>query len=163
MTDEVEKLIRHADRYGWGRTQYKAREVLHAVNGARVKWDEVADGSKVDYGCNNCPLCYLFLGEQMEDDCGECPVKVTTGLPSCSGSPWQMWRNHHMSLHKDSILTVTGYKVDCPMCKALAMQCSDFLTGLHKQLEGLLFGGEVALGDLFREQLVEVEDAKHGN
>ena len=62
-------------------------KTLRALKGSIKKWKGVADGTGVDRGPDNCPLCKLFWG----DDCTGCPVAIKTGQKYCHGSPYDRW------------------------------------------------------------------------
>ena len=59
-----------------------------ALLGSIKKWRGVADGKVRDFGCNNCPLCQLFI----RNDCRGCPVREETLLPMCENTPYDKWR-----------------------------------------------------------------------
>lgn len=61
-----------------------------ALEGSIKKWRKIADGTGVDEGESNCPLCIAFL--HVNGHCAGCPVAVKTGKPYCSGSPYSDYR-----------------------------------------------------------------------
>ena len=69
------------------------KKTLAALKGSILKWEKIVDGSGIDMGCDNCPLCQRFRGELNNapaDDCAGCPV-AAAGFPACVGSPYQAW------------------------------------------------------------------------
>lgn len=74
----------------------KTRE---ALEGSISKWQAIVDGTGVDDGTANCPLCQMFYEEVDEEDgdwedihCHGCPVREKTGKPDCDGTPFYEWR-----------------------------------------------------------------------
>ena len=63
-------------------------ETLKALKGSIRKWKRIEEGKGVDRGPDNCPLCKLFF---YQCDCKGCPVFEKTGLPNCSGTPYDEW------------------------------------------------------------------------
>lgn len=74
---------------------------LTALRGSIAKWEAIVDGTGIDDGCNNCPLCQKFNGEVLgrddgppEEDhegawvCRGCPVAMATNRDHCGGSPY---------------------------------------------------------------------------
>ena len=67
-------------------------ETLKALKGSIKKWEAIADGSGVDMGGENCPLCQKFCGRPKKKDCEGCPVMTETGEPQCFGTPYYDFR-----------------------------------------------------------------------
>ena len=62
---------------------------LAALRGSIAKWEAIVDGTGVDKGSDNCPLCHLFIDmASIDDECEKCPVMLETGLYSCKGTPY---------------------------------------------------------------------------
>lgn len=55
-----------------------------ALRGSIRKWTKIVNGTGVDNGSENCPLCKEFL----DDSCHGCPVRRLTGKPGCNGTPY---------------------------------------------------------------------------
>lgn len=159
------------DKTGWGTTAYSVREVLHALNGSKLKWLRIYQDEDKDNGAENCPLCKLFLLGG-HDGCNQCPIKKTTGRHDCGLTPWREWLFHQRENHAPCDFP---YNIQCPQCKIHAKQCFTFVEQLHEQLYNLMNGRALPLGVLFKDMLVtpklerplrfkeEDEDAKHGN
>lgn len=62
---------------------------MEALDGSILKWEKIVDGTGIDDGRDNCPLCQLFW----EDDCNGCPVEENTGMTNCIGTPYDNWKN----------------------------------------------------------------------
>lgn len=82
-------------------TETMDAETLTALRGSIAKWQAIVDGTGIDDGCNNCPLCQKFNGEVLdrydgppEEDhegawvCRGCPVAMATNRDHCGGSPY---------------------------------------------------------------------------
>lgn len=72
-------------------------ETLEALKGSIAKWQAIVDGTGIDEGTSNCPLCALFYNSCEYDDdgyeniCQGCPVMAVTGYDDCGGSPYSDW------------------------------------------------------------------------
>lgn len=67
-------------------------ETLAALQGAIQKWKNIADGTGVDSGAANCPLCVLFLiRKRSGPECLSCPVFQRTLLNRCRNTPYNDW------------------------------------------------------------------------
>ena len=65
---------------------------LEALHGSIRKWELIVEGKGEDKGSDNCPLCGLFI----TNGCEGCPVRETTDLPGCLGTPYQEWGIAHI-------------------------------------------------------------------
>lgn len=66
---------------------------LTALRGSIEKWRKIVAGTGKDLGCDDCPLCGLFLGNRDGSlDCTGCPVRGATANDGCHGLPYMtMW------------------------------------------------------------------------
>jgi hypothetical protein len=65
---------------------------LRALKGSIAKWEAIVDGTGVDNGPDNCPLCQLFRnasGNRVR--CDGCPVAMHTGETGCHGTPYDAY------------------------------------------------------------------------
>jgi hypothetical protein len=64
-----------------------------ALLGSIEKWEKIADATGVDRGAENCPLCQKFLKNRgvTGKACAGCPVKESTGMQYCDGTPYSEW------------------------------------------------------------------------
>lgn len=62
-------------------------ETLEALQGSIAKWEAIADGTGIDEGPANCPLCKLFF----EGECEGCPVYARTECTACEDTPYEDW------------------------------------------------------------------------
>lgn len=60
-----------------------------ALKGSIRKWVMIVNGTGIDDGADNCPLCRLFF----DGGCKGCPVAEATGDARCIGSPYELWSN----------------------------------------------------------------------
>lgn len=71
-------------------------KVIEALMGSIAKWQAIVDGTGVDRGADNNPLCHIFHGAFRTDgieECDGCPVKEVTKQDGCQGTPYQdYWR-----------------------------------------------------------------------
>ena len=65
-------------------------KTLKATKGSIAKWEAIYAGTGVDKGCDNCPLCHLFL---YPDSCNRCPVFLKTRQELCLDTPYVQWRH----------------------------------------------------------------------
>lgn len=65
-----------------------------ALEGSIKKWEDVLAGKIKEMGPENCPLCDIFYNRV---NCGKCPVKVSTGAPTCENSPYDAWLRYQSS------------------------------------------------------------------
>lgn len=52
------------------------------------KWREIEDGMRIDRGTANCACCAEYY---RHSGCGKCPVKQSTGIDFCEGTPYEDW------------------------------------------------------------------------
>ena len=69
-------------------------ETREALEGSIKKWQGIVDGTVLNAGSTNCPLCVMFLNM---NDCSGCPVYEKTGKNSCHGSPYHRFVDHSAS------------------------------------------------------------------
>lgn len=96
-------------------------DVLEALNGSIKKWEKILDGTGIDDGSLNCPLCEMFWVVA----CEGCPVSEKTGMNFCGDSPYDDWSHHAHSSHDD-----IGRVLMCPDCERLAKLELEFLKSL---------------------------------
>jgi hypothetical protein len=68
-------------------------ETLTALQGSIAKWQAIVDGTGVDNGAENCPLCQLFHADFRTDEefgCSGCPVSEA-GHHGCGGTPYDAY------------------------------------------------------------------------
>ncbi len=113
-------------------------ETLATLRGSITKWRAIVDGTGVDKGVKNCPLCARFFGlenpDEPEDDtmCFGCPVREDSGEDNCGGTPYQEWVQHHRAHHGWSINMPLDLKPwpGCEGCVVVAQAELDYLIGL---------------------------------
>jgi len=93
------------------------KKTLNALKGSIRKWEKIVNGTGVDFGDANCPLCKLFLV------CEDCPIFLKTGQDGCKGTPYEAWLIHQKKVHNVSAwkFTKNGLKVLCPECRRIAV------------------------------------------
>lgn len=96
-------------------------KTLTALKGSIDKWQKIVDGTGVDDGALNCPLCRLF-----DDTCEKCPVAIKSGKSNCDNTPYPKWRDHQKSIHYAS----DDWTVKCCWCRQFAEEELEFLKGL---------------------------------
>lgn len=60
---------------------------LKALRGSIRKWQKIVDGTGVDKGCRNCPLCALFY----KNYCVGCPVFIKSEMEHCENTPYPLF------------------------------------------------------------------------
>lgn len=65
-------------------------KTLTALKGSIEKWRRIVDGTGVDGGTDDCPLCHLFAAE--DRDCIGCPVSARAKRPGCANTPYVAWK-----------------------------------------------------------------------
>lgn len=98
---------------------------LTALQGSIAKWEAVADGSGVDHGDANCPLCQVF--NDGKHCCDGCPVKQETGRGGCEDTPFDEWHEHRLEKHRGMRRAIVP---GCAECARLAQAELDFLRSL---------------------------------
>lgn len=66
-------------------------KTLEALRGSIRKWEKIVDGTEMDRGLDNCPLCRIFHGVFRTDDkygCFGCPVAEAVYDTCCEGTPY---------------------------------------------------------------------------
>lgn len=69
-------------------------KTLKALRGSIAKWQAIVDGTGVDEGNKNCPLCqrfvYFWFGykKPIAKMCVGCPVYEKTGKKGCRNTPY---------------------------------------------------------------------------
>lgn len=116
-------------------TIQESKKVIRAINGSVEKWADIILDKKKDMGCDNCPLCGVFMKtEGGETSCGSCPVKEESGEALCQATPYQKWTSHHEAYHAEVKDGAQG--IECPICAKLALEEWDYLCCLkHKYNE----------------------------
>lgn len=97
------------------------KQTLTALRGSIRKWEKIADGTGVDLGPKNCPLCQLFFNGGR---CQGCPVSRHTGCAQCLGTPYDDWSDMF------GITGVRALKARTPKAKAAARAELAFLKSL---------------------------------
>ena len=76
-------------------------ETLKALKGSIVKWQAIVEGTGVDRGPDNCPLCQKFnkfhlgeVGPATLNMCDGCPVATRTGVHGCRETPYVTFEEH---------------------------------------------------------------------
>jgi hypothetical protein len=67
---------------------------LKALRGSIVKWQLIVDGTGIDKGPDNCPLCQMFnnmVNPKAQAACRGCPVREATGVARCEGTPYEQY------------------------------------------------------------------------
>lgn len=97
----------------------KAREALKQ---SLQKWENIVEGTEIDRGPYNCPLCEVFWATY---NCNGCPVSKDTGQLCCVGTPYDAWEDHHT-------LRIKSLKISRHHTKrlALAQAEADYLKDL---------------------------------
>lgn len=69
------------------------KRTLKALQGSIAKWQAIVDGTGVDKGIKNCPLCLLFNNDDtfIAHVCVGCPVMERTGKRFCRDTPHEKW------------------------------------------------------------------------
>jgi len=115
-----------------------------ALDGSIEKWERIVEGSGLDLGIKNCPLCHLFhihykpkisLDDPRfywdEDLCEGCPVKKKSGYSSCANTPYTDFKQYFNEYYP-----VDHYKyahVFDKESKRLAMVELEFLKSLREE------------------------------
>jgi hypothetical protein len=100
------------------------QKTLEALQGSIMKWKDIENGTGIDDGASNCPLCLMFRA----DNCNNCPINNTTNNESCGNKEYHEWANHMRTYHKVS--SCGTWKVFCNECKELAHKEVEFLKSL---------------------------------
>ena len=100
------------------------QKTIKALKGSIVKWEKIVDGTGIDEGGDNCPLCIL-----VDFECNFCPVFNKTGKIVCNGTPYVKWVNHHVN-HKLSYRNRDCPEVECKICERHAKAEVEFLKSL---------------------------------
>ena len=95
---------------------------LEALKGSIRKWEMIVQGTGIDKGTANCPLCRLFF----EAGCKGCPVEKRMGISGCVDSPYDDW-DVHQCWHEELCLP---YSLHCVKCQRLAIKELEFLVSL---------------------------------
>jgi hypothetical protein len=91
-------------------------ETLTALRGSIKKWEKIVDGSGIDRGPHNCPLCRAFYAY----NCRGCPVAEAVDDILCAATPYEEWAD----------------ETDDDQAMILAQQEVDFLKSLLPKGEG---------------------------
>jgi hypothetical protein len=65
-------------------------KTLKALHGSIAKWEAIVNGTGIDQGTINCPLCRLYHPSHREtpgDGCEGCPIRNATGVDFCDDTP----------------------------------------------------------------------------
>lgn len=100
------------------------KATLKALKGSIKKWEGIVEGTGVDNGDENCPLCGKFahrMDFRSGTHCEGCPVKAATGLDGCAGSPWIDWNDAMLARHGRRMDT-NATDDETVMCAALELE-----------------------------------------
>lgn len=103
------------------------KETLKALRESIVKWENILDGTGVDDGEENCPLCKLYF----EGWCVHCIIFEETGESECVKTPYRKWMEHQDKCHGDK--EIGGEDtciIECRWCRHYAEQELEFLRSL---------------------------------
>ena len=101
----------------------KTKEALEA---SIKKWQDIADGTGVDEGSINCPLCHIYNYK----NCKGCPISERTKNRSCNKTPYNEWAKHISHAHP---LYQGSNRVICETCKNIALEEVKFLESLKEK------------------------------
>ncbi len=98
------------------------QEIQAALDHAyQIKWHDIAFGSGIDKGSDNCELCKIFYTKLKTEVCQKnsitCPVNTKTGS-DCSGA-YLDWHRHHVRVH--STYRSRKRQPNCPECDSLSI------------------------------------------
>ena len=100
---------------------------IKALKGSIRKWERIVDGTGVDRGPNNCPLCDRFYWENKSTK-DNCPCNRILGrCNGCDDTPYEEWSDHQDDEHREKR---SPRKAFCPECKRIAQAELDYLRGL---------------------------------
>ncbi len=68
----------------------KIKKDIKLTRGSIKKWESVKDGTIMELGGNNCPLCREYI-YRLQIGCKECPIYLRTGKVNCFGTPYEDW------------------------------------------------------------------------
>ena len=69
-------------------------KTLAALQGSIAKWSAIVNGTGTNRGPVNCPLCQVFLHEDMKKPpCVGCPVRHSTGKQYCVDTPYERYED----------------------------------------------------------------------
>jgi hypothetical protein len=77
-------------------------EVQAALEGSIAKWQAIVDGTGVDRGADNCPLCKMFISK----NCRGCPVRERTGFGGCGNTPYREYVVHAFARGSGDLLAL---------------------------------------------------------
>lgn len=111
-------------------------KMLTALQGSIEKWRAIVNGTGLDKGAENCPLCAEYKdAEDPESDpygdevmCYGCPVSEKSGMDGCVGTPYDQWAEYLSD--KGRLVGSENRKVFDTVSAALAQSELDFLTSL---------------------------------
>ena len=92
---------------------------LKALRGSIKKWQSVVAGTMAPtdaLSCHTCPLCHLFH-DKSPGWCQGCPVKLTTGLDTCQGTPFYDY--HKAVKHNDSKAMTAAARAELAFLRSL--------------------------------------------
>lgn len=101
---------------------------LEALKGSIKKWEKIVDGTGVDNGADNCPLCKLFVMER----CKDCPVYKETEEIFCRETPFMEFLGE--CVYENGIFI--GRKAVTNKQKKIAQLEVDFLKSLLPAVKG---------------------------
>lgn len=101
-------------------------ETLKALHGSIKKWQAIVDGTGIDRGPQNCPLCEMFLpyDGDPETDCEGCPVYEKVGQRNCQGTPYSEFYLVRNTYKTDEIMKHA--KAELEFLKSLVPKDGDF-------------------------------------
>lgn len=101
------------------------QKVRKALEGSIKKWEKIVNGTGIDKGTDNCPLCKLFY---FKKNCVGCPVFNKTKIKDCLRTPYSQWLQHQW-IHK-KITDPNKHKIFDSKSKHIAQAELQFLKSL---------------------------------
>lgn len=70
-------------------------KTLRALKGSIRKWEKIVEGTGINLGPLNCPLCMVFIRHDYPFNmrCRGCPVFEKTGLTGCRDTPYETFHD----------------------------------------------------------------------
>ena len=108
-----------------------SKEHMEAIKDSIIKWQNIINGTILDNGRENCPLCIYNtkITGNINTACAVCAIYMDTHQGGCQGTPYTLWYNHKIY---DHFTDITGM---CPECIKLAQAELDYLINLKNKCE----------------------------
>lgn len=94
-------------------------KTMKALDGSIKKWELIVEGTGVNKGAMDCPLCQLYNKFGMQNQCTQkCPIGIDTKLGYCENTPYGAhYESPSVETAKAELAYLTDLKTRCRVAR----------------------------------------------